>query len=112
MKLRDIAHARTGDKGDTSNIAVIAYHKSDWPRLEAFLTEAQVARHFAGTGARSVTRYSLPQLCALNFVIRGALAGGVTRSLTLDGHGKCLGATLLSLDLSDRDKQLDSVVRS
>ena len=101
MKLRDIAHARTGDKGDTSNIAVIAYDPSDWPRLEAELTEERVARHFAGLGARDVTRYALPQLCALNFVIRGALAGGVTRSLALDAHGKCLGATLLALDLPD-----------
>ncbi|GGG66597.1 hypothetical protein GCM10011415_11770 [Salipiger pallidus] len=103
MKLRDIAHARTGDKGDTSNIAVIAYDPADWPQLEAQLTEDLVARHFARTGAREVTRYALPQLCALNFVIRGALAGGVTRSLALDAHGKCLGATLLALELPSVD---------
>ena len=101
MKLRDIAHARTGDKGDISNIAVIAYDPRDWPRLEAHLTEARVAAHFAGLGARQVTRYALPQLCALNFVIHGALKGGVTRSLALDAHGKCLGATLLALELPE-----------
>ena len=69
MKLRDIAHARTGDKGDISNIAVIAYDPSDWPRLETQLTEERVARHFAGTGAGQVTRYAPPQFRALNFVI-------------------------------------------
>ena len=101
MKLRDIAHARTGDKGDTSNIAVIAYDPADWPRLEAELTEERVARHFAGLGAQDVTRYALPQLYALNFVIRGALTGGVTRSLAQDAHGKCLASVLLEMELPE-----------
>ncbi|WP_412509205.1 hypothetical protein [Roseovarius sp. SYSU LYC5161] len=98
MKLRDIAHARTGDKGDTTNIAVIAYLPEDWPRLDAALTEERVAEHL-GAAPGSVTRYALPQLHALNFVIQQALAGGVTRSLALDAHGKCRGATLLDADL-------------
>lgn len=98
MKLREIAHARTGDKGDTTNIAVIAYRPEDWPRLEQTLTASFVAKFF-GTNDNDVRRYELPQLQALNFVIRGALAGGVTRSLALDAHGKCRGATLLDCDL-------------
>ncbi len=101
MKLGDIAHVRTGDKGDTSNIAVVAFREADWPRLEAALTPARVARFLGGLDAADVSRYALPQLHALNFVIRGALAGGVTRSLALDAHGKCRGATLLALDIPE-----------
>ena len=99
MKLREIAHSRTGDKGDTSNISVIAYHAEDWSLIEARVTTARVARHFGIARAQAVERYALPQLHALNFVLRGVLTGGVTRSLALDAHGKCLGATLLDLEL-------------
>ncbi|WP_375259964.1 hypothetical protein [Citreimonas sp.] len=98
MKLRDIAHARTGDKGDTTNIAVIAYRPEDWPLLQQALTAACVAEHLC-TAPGHVSRYELPGLHALNFVIRQALAGGVTRSLALDAHGKCRGATLLDVTL-------------
>lgn len=98
MRLRDIAHARTGDKGDTTNIAVIAYRPGDWPLLQDALTAERVAEHF-GAAPGSVSRYELPGLHALNFVIQRALAGGVTRSLALDAHGKCRGATLLDIDL-------------
>ena len=100
MKLKDIAHVRTGDKGDTSNIGIIAFQAEDWPRLDAALTAERVAQHFGEADRGAVTRYALPQLRALNFVIRGALAGGVTRSLALDAHGKCRGATLLEIELS------------
>lgn len=103
MMLREIAHVRTGDKGDISNIAVIAYRPSNWPRLEKHLTTERVACHFGAVRPADVSRYLLPQLCAMNFVIRGVLAGGVTRSLALDAHGKCLGATLLSLPFPDDD---------
>lgn len=99
MMLRDIAHSRTGDKGDTSNISVIAYHLEDWPLIERELTVKRVAAHFGVDRASSIVRYELPQLHALNFVLRGVLAGGVTRSLALDAHGKCLGSTLLDLEL-------------
>ena len=98
MKLREIAHTRTGDKGDVTNIAVLAYRAEDWDLLEAALTAGRVGA-FLGTEAAAVRRYALPRLHALNFVIDGFLAGGVTRSLALDAHGKCRGAVLLDMDL-------------
>jgi hypothetical protein len=99
MRLRAIAHARTGDKGDTSNISVIAYDRADYALLERHVTAERVAEHFAGIVRGEVIRYTLPQLGALNFVLRRALGGGVTRSLALDAHGKCLGSALLALEL-------------
>ncbi|MBE9636235.1 hypothetical protein [Salipiger mangrovisoli] len=99
MKLHEIAHARTGDKGDTSNISVIAYRVEDWPLIEREVTAERVARHMGGVSPADVTRYALPQLHALNFVIRGALTGGVTRSLALDAHGKCLASVLLEMEI-------------
>jgi len=106
MKLREIAHVRTGDKGDTSNMAVIAYRREDFDRLRQALTAERVAAWFADSRpaeAAPVRRYELPALGALNFVLPGALRGGVTRSLALDAHGKGLGAALLDLDLELED---------
>ena len=91
MRLRAIAHSRTGDKGDTSNISVIAYDAKDYPLLERHVTAERVKEHFAEIVQGEVVRYALPGLGALNFVMRRALGGGVTRSLALDAHGKCLG---------------------
>ena len=102
MRLRELAHARTGDKGDTAQISVIAYDPGDYAFLAAHVTASRVAAHFAAILRGAVTRYELPGLGALNFVLEGALGGGVTRSLALDAHGKCLGATLLELELPDR----------
>lgn len=99
MRLHDIAHGRTGDKGDISNISVIAYDPANWDTLRDLLTPDRVAAHFGTFPAENVTRYELPQLHALNFVIRGALTGGVTRSLALDAHGKCLASVLLDMEL-------------
>lgn len=99
MKLHELAHARTGDKGDVSNISVIAYRPEDWPTIERALTAGRVAAHLGQPDAGQATRYVLPQLQALNFVIRGALTGGVTRSLALDAHGKCLASVLLELEI-------------
>jgi hypothetical protein len=98
-KLRDLAHARTGDKGDTSNIAVIAYDPADYDLLRAALTPERVQAFFGGVVRGEVRRYELPRLGALNFVMQGALGGGVTRSLALDAHGKSLGSALLDIDL-------------
>ncbi|MGV8916555.1 MAG: AtuA-related protein [Pseudomonas sp.] len=98
----DLAHARTGDKGDTSNISIIAYREQDYPLLLERLTVAAVTQHFApllDPAAGPIRRYELPQLQALNFVLPGILKGGVTRSLALDAHGKTLGAALLALQL-------------
>lgn len=100
MKLRQIAHSRTGDKGNVSTISVIAFDEADYPLLAEQVTAARVAAHFAGIVTGPVTRYELPQLGALNFVMTGALGGGVTRSLALDAHGKSLSSALLDLDLS------------
>ncbi|MFL6696813.1 MAG: hypothetical protein ACJ8GJ_06565 [Vitreoscilla sp.] len=98
-KLRDLAHARTGDKGDTSNIAVIAYDPADYERLRTQLTPERVQAFFRGVVHGDVRRYELPRLGALNFVMSGALGGGVTRSLALDAHGKSLGSALLDMDI-------------
>ncbi len=97
MLLRDIAHTRTGDKGNRSTLSVIAYDKKDFALLEKQLTPERVKEHYAGIVHGPIERYSLPQLGALNFVMHQALGGGVTRSLALDAHGKCLSAKLLSL---------------
>ncbi|HZP92141.1 MAG TPA: hypothetical protein VFB20_04575 [Burkholderiales bacterium] len=101
MKLREIAHSRTGDKGDTSNISVIAYRAEDFPLLERHLGAERVKAHFADFARGEVVRYTLPEIGALNFVLRGALSGGVTRSLALDAHGKCLASAILSLEIPD-----------
>ena len=99
MQLRDLAHARAGDKGDISNLSLIAYRREDYALLERYVTAERVRAHFAGIVHGEVTRYLLPQLGAINFVMQQALGGGVTRSLALDAHGKCLGAALLSMEL-------------
>jgi len=99
MKLREIAHARTGDKGNLSCISVIVYDIKHYPLIEAHVTAGRVAEWFTGVVAGQVTRYELSQLGALNFVLTEALGGGVTRSLALDAHGKCLGQALLDMDI-------------
>lgn len=101
MRLRDLAHARTGDKGDISNISVIAYRLEDFPRLAREVTSVRVRAAFPGLGIGEIERFELPHLGALNFVLHGALRGGVTRSIALDAHGKCLGAALLDLELPE-----------
>ena len=103
MKLHTLAHSRTGDKGDTSNISIIAYRAQDYPLLCEQLTAERVAEFFADLrdpDAAPVQRHELPNVQALNFVLPGILRGGVTRSLALDAHGKCLGSALLDLDLT------------
>jgi hypothetical protein len=100
MRLRDLAHVRTGDKGDTSQISVIAYDRADFPQLARALTPERIGAAL-GVPAGSIRRYDLPRLGALNFVLAGALRGGVTRSLALDAHGKTLGAQLLALDITE-----------
>jgi len=105
MKLRDLAHARTGDKGDTTNISVIAYRPEDWPLIERTVTADRVAAWFGPGAVTSVRRFELPQLHALNFVLHGLLKGGVTRSLALDAHGKCLGLGLLDMPIDDDEAE-------
>ena len=95
VPLHAIAHGRAGDKGDTSNISVIAYRPEAWPVLLEQATEERVGAVFAHLGAQRTTRYALANLHALNFVIEGALQGGVNASLNLDRHGKTLSFLLL-----------------
>ena len=99
MKLREIAHSRTGDKGNTSNISVIAYHETHYPLLREQVTAERVKAHFAGVVEGDVVRYELPNIAALNFVMSQTLGGGVTRSLALDAHGKSLSSALLDLEI-------------
>ena len=100
MRLREIAHGRAGDKGNTCNISVIAYDPRDYPLLAREVTAVRVRELFGGNVKGDVVRYELPQLGALNFVMTLALGGGVTRSLALDAHGKSLSFALLNLEIS------------
>ena len=77
MKLREIAHSRTGDKGNTSNISVIAYDEKHYPLLLAQVTSARVKAHFAGVVEGEVVRYELPNIAALNFVMTGRSAAAL-----------------------------------
>lgn len=101
MQLHAIAHARSGDKGDRATLSVIAYDRAHYPLLVRELTAERVQACYAGIVHGQVERHLLPQLGAVHFVMHQALGGGVTRSLALDAHGKCLGGKILSLELGD-----------
>jgi hypothetical protein len=105
VRLVDIAHARSGDKGDTANVGVIALEPRWYPVLEKYLTRERVAQHFAGIITGGVERYELPNLNALNFLLHGALDGGGTLSLKTDAQGKVFSTALLRLvlDVPDAD---------
>lgn len=100
MKVRDIALARSGDKGNRATLSVIAHRLEDYPLLARTLTEDQVRAHYAGTVRGAVQRYLLPHLGAVHFVMHDALGGGVTRSLALDAHGKTLSAAVLDIEVA------------
>lgn len=104
MILRDIAHVRTGDKGDTAQIAVFAVDEGAFEILKRALTPERILCHLGSLSCRATQRYEVPSLKALNFVFEGALAGGVTRSLSLDAHGKTLGAQILDLAIDGEDR--------
>jgi len=108
MKLHDMAHARAGDKGDTSDVTVFAYESGDYPVLVAELTVDRVRARFAGLVSGRIERHLLPQLDAIKFVLRGALGGGVTRSLALDAHGKCYSSILLDMEITRRSHEARS----
>ena len=99
MKLWEIAHSRTGDKGNISNISLIAYKPEDYEMLKEKVTAEKVKEHFAGMVKGNVVRYELPNIQALNFVMYDALGGGVTRSLSVDMHGKGLSSYLLDMEI-------------
>ena len=95
--LRDIAYARSGDKGSSANVAVFGRSPAAYRWLRGHLTAAVVENHFKPLGVGAVTRYDVPNLEALNFVLPGILAGGGSRSLRIDAQGKALGMALLEL---------------
>lgn len=99
MRLKEIAHARTGDKGNAVNISVIPYHDEDYPLLKEVLTSHKVKEFFKEICLGDVKRYEIDSICSLNFVLEQSLGGGVTRSLALDKHGKSLGMALLELEI-------------
>ena len=98
------AHGRTGDKGNRSNISVIAWHPELYAMLVEQITEATVARHFAHRNPSAVRRYLLPALGAMNFVLDDVLDGGVNGALNLDSHGKVLSYWLLDFSISVPDE--------
>jgi hypothetical protein len=102
VKLREIAHARTGDKGNLLNISLIAYEEIDYPFLEKQVTAERVTQLYASLIVGPVQRYCVPGLGALNFVLRRPDSESVTRSLALDAHGKSLGYVLLNMEI-DRE---------
>ena len=97
--LSRIAHTRSGDKGDTCNIGVIARDERDYPLLVREVTAERVQRHFGDLVRGPVERFELPNLGALNFLLHGALGGGGTVSLRTDAQGKTFGAALLSMEI-------------
>lgn len=101
MKLYKIAHSRTGDKGNISNISLIAFKSEHYEILKREVTEHRVKEWFGNQVKGEVKRYELPQLGALNFVLHDALAGGVTASTALDPHGKTLSSFLLEMEIEE-----------
>jgi hypothetical protein len=99
IQLVRIAHARSGDKGDTANIGLIALKPEYYPLLEKQVTAARVARHFKGMVKGKVERFELPNLNALNFLLHGALGEGGTLSLKTDAQGKVFSTALLRMEI-------------
>ena len=98
IQLRYLAHARSGDKGDTANVGLIALEPDLYPLLARTVTAARVARHFRGMVSR-VERFELPNLAALNFLLHDALDGGGTISLKTDAQGKVMSTALLRMEI-------------
>ncbi|MGB9859900.1 MAG: AtuA-related protein [Moorellaceae bacterium] len=99
MKLREIAHSRAGDKGNICNVSVICYDPKDYEKVKSQVTAERVKEFFGEIVEGEVVRYELPLIAALNFVMHGALGGGVTRSLRIDAHGKSLSSAILELEI-------------
>jgi hypothetical protein len=103
IKLREICHARAGDKGDTANISLIVYDKRDFDWIRKMVTTEKVKEFFKETVHGKVERFELPKLGALNFVLHKALDGGATRSLRIDAYGKSLSSLLLGLEIEKEE---------
>ncbi len=100
IKLRDIAHGRSGDKGDAANIGIIAYDDKGYNIIQKYLTAEKVKQHFTGICHGKVERYEMPNIRALNFILNNSLGGGGTVSLKLDAQGKTLAAALLRMEIN------------
>jgi len=98
VRLLDIAHGRSGDKGDAANIGIIAYDENGYQIIKKYLTAEKVKNHFEGICFGKVERFELPNIRALNFLLHNTLGGGGTVSLKLDAQGKTLAAALLRLE--------------
>lgn len=103
LPLQHVAHVRSGDKGNTSNVTVVAYEPDLYPLLKEQLTAERFKAHYAGMVTGPVTRYAVDGLGVLNFVAEGALGGGVSRSLCLDNYGKALSAAILAFEMEVPD---------
>jgi hypothetical protein len=99
IKLIDIAHGRSGDKGDAANVGIIAYDEKGYEIIRKHLTKERVKKHFEGICFGEVERYELPNLMAINFILNNTLGGGGTVSLKHDAQGKTLAAALLRMEL-------------
>jgi hypothetical protein len=99
IKLRDIAHGRSGDKGDAANIGIIANDENGYEIIQKQLTAERVKKHFEGICFGEVERYEMPNIRALNFLLYNTLGGGGTVSLKFDAQGKTLAAALLRMEL-------------
>ncbi len=109
VQLVDLAHARSGDKGDTANVGIIAYDPQDYPLLREILTPERVKAHFGGMVKGDVERFELPNLHALNFLLHGALDGGGTVSLMTDAQGKVFSTALLRMEVEVDDEVAERV---
>ncbi len=108
VKLVEIAFARSGDKGDTANVGLIAFRQSIYPILVQEVTAERVKQHFEGLCKGEVERFELPNLRALNFLLHNSLGGGGTVSLMLDAQGKTFSTALLRMEIDVPDELLES----
>jgi hypothetical protein len=110
ITLGEIAHARSGDKGNHANVGVIAYTQAGYDYLQKELTVERLTRYFAALGPSGADRFELPRLGALNFLLYNALGGGASQSLRIDTQGKLLGTSVLELELP-RPANVDAMRR-
>lgn len=108
MKLREVCHSRSGDKGTIVNVSLIVFEARHYALITEQVTAARVKAHFADLASGEVVRYELPLIGALNFVVHGVAGGGVTRTLALDAHGKSLSSALLEMEVDEGSRVVDS----
>jgi hypothetical protein len=110
IRLGEIAHARSGDKGNHANVGVMAYTWAGFEYLREVLTSERVAEYFSSLGTTQVERFELARLSSFNFLLYNALGGGASQSLRIDTQGKLLGTSILELELP-RPANFDIMLR-